>query len=70
MAAMRYAHSTRSTRRAPRISSDYEGVCGFSFGYDGSDMRELDRLIAAKVKTPRAEMEQRKETVSARRAGR
>lgn len=68
---MRYAHSTRSTRKPPRASEDYEGIRGFSVGYDSADLEELTALIAARIKTPRAELGRPNETASAtRRDGR
>lgn len=53
---MQRSHSWRSARKPPRASEDYQGVTGYSVGYDVEDMLELDRLIAAKCKVPRAEM--------------
>jgi hypothetical protein len=59
---MQRAHSPR-TRRPPRASDDcyHQGAQDCSYGYDGRDLRELDELIAAKCKVPRAELSSRVE---------
>jgi len=53
---MQYGHSTRNMRRTPRLDESFVHARGSSYGYSPDDMLELDALIAAKCKTPRAEL--------------
>ena len=56
---MRYAHSTRTIRRAPRVAEEYQAARGYAYGYDGRDLEELNRLIAAVCRVPRAQLGKR-----------
>lgn len=62
---MRYGHSWRDQRRPTRLHETvFSAPHPPGAGYDAEDMQELDRLIVAKVKTPRAELERPVETAA------